>query len=118
MSSVHEAGWKYLPVRRLALYIEESLNRETKWVVFEPNSEPLWAQIRQNVGGFMRRLFEQGAFVGGSPVEAYFVKCDAETTTTDDQNKGIVNILVGFAPLKPAEFRIIKISQSGMGLRG
>lgn len=103
--------WKYLPVRRLALFLEESLYRGTQWVVFEPNDEPLWAQIRLNVGAFMHNLFRQGAFQGTSPKEAYFVKCDKETTTQTDRNLGIVNILVGFAPLKPAEFVIIKISQ-------
>ena len=103
--------WKYIPVRRVALYIEESLYRGTQWVVFEPNDEPLWAQIRLNVGSFMHGLFRQGAFQGASPKEAYFVKCDKETTIQDDINKGIVNILVGFAPLKPAEFVVIKIQQ-------
>jgi hypothetical protein len=103
--------WKYIPVRRVALYIEESLYRGTQWVVFEPNDEPLWSQIRLNVGSFMQGLFRQGAFQGKTPREAYFVKCDRETTTQDDVNRGIVNILVGFAPLKPAEFVIIKISQ-------
>ena len=103
--------WKYLPVRRLALYIEESLYRGTQWVVFEPNDEPLWAQIRLNVGAFMQTLFRQGAFQGASPREAYLVKCDNETTTQDDINRGVVNILVGFAPLKPAEFVVIQIQQ-------
>ena len=103
--------WKYLPVRRLALYIEESLYRGTQWVVFEPNDEPLWAQIRLNVGAFMNTLFRQGAFQGTSPRQAYLVKCDSETTTQDDINRGVVNILVGFAPLKPAEFVVIKIQQ-------
>lgn len=103
--------WKYIPIRRLALFIEESLFRGTKWVVFEPNDEPLWSQIRLNVGAFMHRLFRQGAFQGTTPKDAYFVKCDGETTTQADINLGIVNILVGFAPLKPAEFVIIKIQQ-------
>jgi phage tail sheath protein FI len=103
--------WKYIPIRRLALYMEESLYRGTQWVVFEPNDEPLWAQIRLNVGAFMHNLFRQGAFQGASPRDAYFVKCDGETTTQNDRNLGIVNILVGFAPLKPAEFVIIKIQQ-------
>jgi uncharacterized protein len=103
--------YKYVPVRRLALFIEESLFRGTQWVVFEPNDEPLWAQIRLNVGAFMQNLFRQGAFQGRSPREAYLVKCDAETTTQNDINLGIVNILVGFAPLKPAEFVVIKIQQ-------
>jgi phage tail sheath protein FI len=103
--------YKYVPVRRLALYIEESLYRGTQWVVFEPNDEPLWAQIRLNIGAFMQNLFRQGAFQGKTPREAYLVKCDKETTTQNDINLGIVNILVGFAPLKPAEFVIIKIQQ-------
>ena len=104
--------YKYVPVRRLALFLEESLYRGTQWVVFEPNDEPLWAQIRLNVGAFMQNLFRQGAFQGTSPREAYFVKCDAETTTQNDINRGIVNILVGFAPLKPAEFVVIQIQQT------
>lgn len=103
--------YKYIPVRRLALYIEESLYRGTQWAVFEPNDEPLWAQLRLNVGAFMQNLFRQGAFQGRSPREAYFVKCDKETTTENDINLGIVNVIVGFAPLKPAEFVIIKIQQ-------
>jgi phage tail sheath protein FI len=103
--------WKYIPVRRLALFLEESLYRGTKWVVFEPNDEPLWAQIRLNLGAFMHNLFRQGAFQGATPRDAYFVKCDKETTTQNDINLGIVNIVVGFAPLKPAEFVIIKFQQ-------
>jgi len=103
--------WKYIPVRRTALFIEESLYRGTKWVVFEPNDEPLWAQIRLNVGAFMHNLFRQGAFQGTTPKEAYFVKCDKETTTQNDIDLGVVNILVGFAPLKPAEFVVIKLQQ-------
>ena len=103
--------WKYIPIRRLALFIEETLYRGTKWVVFEPNDEPLWAQIRLNVGAFMNGLFRQGAFQGRTPRDAYFVKCDATTTTQADRNLGIVNVLVGFAPLKPAEFVVIRIQQ-------
>ena len=103
--------WKYLAVRRTALYIEESLYRGTQWVVFEPNDEPLWAQIRLNVGAFMDTLFRQGAFQGKTAKEAYLVKCDSETTTQNDIDRGIVNIIVGFAPLKPAEFVILKIQQ-------
>ena len=103
--------WKYIPVRRTALFIEESLFQGLKWVVFEPNDEPLWAQIRLNVGAFMHSLFRQAAFQGKTPSEAYFVKCDKETTTQADIDRGVVNILVGFAPLKPAEFVVIKIQQ-------
>ena len=103
--------WKYIPIRRLALFIEESLFRGTQWVVFEPNDEPLWAQIRLNVGAFMHDLFRQGAFQGQTPNEAYLVKVDKETTTQSDINLGVVNIIVGFAPLKPAEFVVLKIKQ-------
>jgi Bacteriophage tail sheath protein len=103
--------WKYIPVRRFALFLEESLYRGTQWVVFEPNDEPLWAQIRLNIGAFLQNLFRQGAFQGATPRQAYFVRCDHETTTQTDINLGIVNIVVGFAPLKPAEFVIIKIQQ-------
>jgi phage tail sheath protein FI len=103
--------WKYIPIRRFALFLEESLFRGTKWVVFEPNDEPLWAQIRLNLNAFMMGLFRQGAFQGSTPKAAFYVKCDAETTTQADRNLGIVNIEVGFAPLKPAEFVIIKIQQ-------
>jgi hypothetical protein len=103
--------YKYIPIRRLALYIEVSLYRGLKWVVFEPNDEPLWAQIRLNVGSFMHDLFRKGAFQGTSPKDAYFVKCDSETTTQSDRDLGIVNIWVGFAPLKPAEFVILYLQQ-------
>ena len=103
--------WKYIPIRRLALFLEESLYRGTKWVVFEPNDEPLWAKIRLNINAFMMGLFRQGAFQGTTPDKAFFVKCDGETTTQADRNLGIVNIIVGFAPLKPAEFVVIKIQQ-------
>jgi len=103
--------WKYVPVRRLALMLEESLYRGTKWVVFEPNDETLWGQIRLNVGAFLHTLFLQGAFQGTSAREAYFVKVDKDTTTQDDINRGTVNVVVGFAPLKPAEFVILKIEQ-------
>jgi phage tail sheath protein FI len=103
--------YKYLPVRRTALYIEESLYRGLKWVVFEPNDEPLWSQIRLNAGAFMHNLFRQGAFQGSTPREAYLVKCDKETTTQNDIILGVVNVVIGFAPLKPAEFVIIKLQQ-------
>jgi phage tail sheath protein FI len=103
--------YKYIPVRRFALFLEESLLRGTQWVVFEPNDDALWAQIRLNLGAFMQDLFRQGAFQGTTPQQAFFVKCDGETTTQTDINNGIVNIVVGFAPLKPAEFVIIQIQQ-------
>ena len=100
--------YKYVPVRRLALFLEESVYRGTTWALFEPNDEPLWAQLRLNIGTFMHALFRQGAFQGRSANEAWFVKCDATTNTATDVSLGIVNILVGFAPLKPAEFVVLK----------
>jgi hypothetical protein len=103
--------WKYIPIRRTALFIEESLRRGTQWVVFEPNDEPLWASIRLNVTAFMNSLFRQGAFQGSTPAEAYVVKCDKDNNPQDQIDIGIVNILVGFAPLKPAEFVVISIQQ-------
>jgi hypothetical protein len=103
--------WKYIPVRRIALYIEETLYQNLKWAVFEPNDEPLWAQIRLAVGAFMGNLYRQGAFQGTNAGGAYFVQCDSTTTTQLDIDSGIVNILVGFAPLKPAEFVVISLQQ-------
>jgi phage tail sheath protein FI len=103
--------FKYVPVRRVTLFIEESLVRGLKFAVFEPNAEPLWGQIRQAVGGFLNTLFRQGAFAGKNASDAYFVKVDSETTTQNDINLGIVNVIVGFAPLKPAEFVVITIKQ-------
>jgi phage tail sheath protein FI len=103
--------WKYVPVRRVALFLESSLFNGTQWVVFEPNDETLWGQIRLNVGAFMQGLFLQGAFQGTTPQQAYFVKCDAENNPQASINLGIVNILVGFAPLIPAEFVVIQIQQ-------
>jgi phage tail sheath protein FI len=103
--------WAYVPVRRTALFIEESLYRGTQWVVFEPNDEPLWSQIRLNVGAFMNGLFRRGAFQGTTPAQAYFVRCDRSVNPQEDIDRGIVNIIVGFAPVKPAEFVVISIQQ-------
>ncbi|QPF82496.1 phage tail sheath family protein [Bradyrhizobium genosp. L] len=103
--------YKYIPVRRTALFIEESLYRGLQWVVFEPNDEPLWAQIRLNVGALMQILFRQGAFQGASPSDAYFVKCDRTVTTQDDVDRGVVNVQVGLAAFKLAEFVVINIQQ-------
>jgi phage tail sheath protein FI len=102
---------KYVPVRRMTLFIEQTLLANLRWVVFEPNDEPLWLSIRNSVEGFMLSLFNQGALQGGTPSLAFQVKCDASTTTQDDINNGVVNIIVAFAPLKPAEFVVIKIAQ-------
>jgi uncharacterized protein len=110
-ADVLASQWKYVPVRRLALFLEESLVRGTRWAVFEGNDETLWSELRLSIGAFMHQLFRQGAFQGASPQQAYFVKCDAETTTQSDIDRGVVNVLIGFAPLKPAEFVIIKLQQ-------
>jgi phage tail sheath protein FI len=101
--------WKYIPVRRLALFIEESLDRGTQWAVFEPNDQALWMQISRSVANFMIDLWKQGAFQGATTKDAFFVKCDGTTTSQDDIGRGIVNILVGFAPIKPAEFILLEI---------
>ncbi|MFI8456935.1 phage tail sheath family protein [Kitasatospora sp. NPDC085464] len=105
------SDYKYVPVRRLANFLESSLLIGLKWAVFEPNDEPLWSQIRLNIGSFMHGLFVQGAFAGRTPKEAYLVRCDSTTTTTTDQGLGVVNVLVGFAPVRPAEFVIIRLQQ-------
>jgi phage tail sheath protein FI len=103
--------WKYVPIRRLALFLESSLYDGTQWAVFEPNDETLWGQIRLNIGAFMQGLFLQGAFQGTTPQQAYFVKCDGENNPQSSIDLGVVNILVGFAPLFPAEFVVIQIQQ-------
>lgn len=103
--------WKYVSVERVSLYLEASIQEGTKWVVFEPNGPELWGQVRQDVGEFMQNLFLQGAFQGTTPEQAYFVRCDADNNTQATMAQGIVNIVVGFAPLYPAEFVVIPISQ-------
>jgi phage tail sheath protein FI len=103
--------WTYVPVRRMALFLEQTFYANLKWVIFEPNDEPLWSAIRMTLNAFMLGLFKQGAFQGSTPSEAFGVRCDSQTTTQADIDSGIVNIVVSFAPLKPAEFVIITIAQ-------
>ena len=103
--------WKYIPVRRTASFILRTLSEGLRWAVHKPNGEQLWSQMRLNTTAFMHSLFRQGAFKGTSSREAYFVQCDASTTSADDINQGVVNIVVGFAPLKPAEFVVISLRQ-------
>lgn len=103
--------WKYVPVRRLADYIEQSLEQGLKWLVFEPNDEPLWSAIRTSVEAFLSGLYSAGAFPAATAQDAFFVKCDRTTTTAAEIERGLVNILIGIAPLRPAEFVIIKIQQ-------
>jgi uncharacterized protein len=105
------SDYKYVPVRRLALFIEQSLYQGTQWVVFEPNDATLWGQVRLSIGSFMDSLFRQGAFAGASPRDAYFVKCDASTNPASSTSLGVLNVIVGFAPVDPAEFVIITIQQ-------
>ena len=103
--------YRYVPIRRLAIFLEQSLYNGIQWAVFEPNGDDLWASLRLNVGAFMMRLFRDGAFQGTTASDAFFVKCDAETNPQDQIDAGIVTVLVGFAPLKPAEFVVLRISQ-------
>jgi phage tail sheath protein FI len=110
-SNALASDWKYVPVRRTANYILRSLSEALRWAVHKPNGEQLWSQLRINVTAFMHGLFRQGAFKGVSARDAYFVLCDATTTSPDDINQGIVNIVIGFAPLKPAEFVVISLRQ-------
>jgi phage tail sheath protein FI len=95
----------------MTIFLRVSIYRGIQWAVFEPNDEDLWSSLRLSIGSFMMNLFRQGAFQGATPTQAFFVKCDNETTTQADIDAGIVNVLVGFAPLKPAEFVVVKISQ-------
>ena len=111
LQGAQNSEWKYVNVRRFVLFVEESISRGIQWAVFEPNGPPLWAQISSSVEVFLRTLWRQGALQGTKPDEAYFVRCGAETTTQTDIENGVVNILVGLAALKPAEFVIIRISQ-------
>ena len=101
--------WKYIAVRRLALFIEESIQRGTQWAIFEPNAEPLWLQIRSSVEAFLQSLFQKGALAGSTPPQAFFVKCGPQTMTAADIAAGIVNIQIGFAPLRPAEFILLTV---------
>lgn len=106
-----DAGWRYIPVRRMAIFLRVSIYYGIQWAVFEPNDEPLWSSLRLNIRSFMLNQFRAGAFQGSKPDDAFFVKCDSSTTTQQDIDSGVVNILVGFAPLKPAEFVVLKLSQ-------
>jgi uncharacterized protein len=105
------SDWTYVPVRRLALFIEMSVLDGTKWAVFEPNDSPLWSELNRSIGAFMQTLFAQGAFKGQSAAETYFVQCDARNNPPSGVDQGIVNITIGFAPVRPAEFVIIQIQQ-------
>jgi phage tail sheath protein FI len=101
--------WKYVPVRRTALFLEEAFDRGLRWTQFEPNDETLWTAVRESVGTFLRELFRAGAFHGNAPDRAYFVKCDRETVTQHDLDTGEFTVVVGFAPIRPAEFVVLRI---------
>ncbi len=103
--------WKYVNVRRLFIFLEESIEEGTQWVVFEPNDERLWARVRQTITQFLTRVWRDGALMGTTPEEAFFVKCDRSTMTQDDIDNGRLIVLIGVAPVKPAEFVIFRIAQ-------
>lgn len=103
--------WRYVPVRRTAIFLRTSIYNGIQWAVFEPNDEPLWSSLRASIGGFMETQFRRGALAGRTRDEAYQVKVDSSTTTPIDQAAGVVNILVAFAPLRPAEFVVVQLSQ-------
>ena len=112
LSTKADPEWRYVPVRRTAIYIEESIYNGIQWAVFEPNDNPLWSSLRANIGAFMNGLFRAGAFQGQKASDAYFVRCGlGDTMTQGDIDRGQVIVMVGFAPLKPAEFVIVRIQQ-------
>lgn len=108
---VPSSEWRYVPVRRTAIFLRTSIYNGIQWAVFEPNDEPLWSSLRASIGAFMETQFRRGAFAGRTSEQAYLVKVDSETTTPIDQAAGVVNILVAFAPLRPAEFVVVQLSQ-------
>ena len=108
-ADVAASEWKYVPVRRTALFIEESIERGLQWTQFEPNDEPLWQSVREDVGTFLHELFRKGAFQGRTDRDAYFVRCDRDTMRQHDLDTGELVVLVGFAPMKPAEFVVLTI---------
>jgi phage tail sheath protein FI len=110
-TTTHDPDWKYVNVRRLFIFVEKSIERATQWVVFEPNDEPLWASLRRSVGSFLRRLWMDGMLQGAKKEEAYFVKCDRSTMTQADIDNGRLIMVIGIAPVKPAEFVIFRIGQ-------
>ena len=112
LSTKANPEWRYVPVRRTAIMIEQSIYNGIQWAVFEPNDNPLWSALRANIGGFMNGLFRAGAFQGATAKQAYFVRCGlGDTMTQADIDRGQVIVIVGFAPLKPAEFVIVRIQQ-------
>jgi hypothetical protein len=107
--------WRYVNVRRLFLYVEKSINDGTQWVVFEPNDEKLWARVKQTINQFLTTVWRSGALMGATQDEAFFVKCDRSTMTQADIDNGKLIVLIGIAPVKPAEFVIFRIAQVAKG---
>ena len=114
--SAEASEWRYLNVRRLFNMIEESIARGTRWVVFEPNDRPLWQDIKRDVGAFLRVVWRDGALMGRTANEAFFVQCDEETNPPESIDQGRVVIRIGIAPVKPAEFIIFRIGQYAGGV--
>ncbi len=110
-TTVPSSEWRYVPVRRTAMFLRKSIYNGIQWAVFEPNNADLWRALRSTVGAFMETQFRNGAFAGATSKDAYFVKCDAETTPESAQLAGVVNLVVGFAPLRPAEFVVVTLTQ-------
>jgi hypothetical protein len=110
-----DPAWRYLSVRRLFNYVEESIERGTQWVVFEPNDMDLWARVRRDVGAFLLGVWRDGMLFGATPAQAFFVKCDEELNPQDVRDRGQLIIEVGMAPVKPAEFVIFRFSQYAGG---
>ncbi|MDP9388655.1 MAG: phage tail sheath subtilisin-like domain-containing protein [Actinomycetota bacterium] len=110
--------WRYLNVRRLFNYVEESILQGTNWVVFEPNDPKLWDSVTRTVTMFLRRVWRDGALFGRTQAEAFFVKCDEENNPPENRDAGILTVEIGLAPVKPAEFVVFRISQfsGGAGL--
>ena len=110
-----DPSWRYLNVRRLFNYMEESILNGTQWVVFEPNDDALWARIRRTISAFLVNEWRKGALFGLTPDEAFFVKCDRENNPAEGIDAGQVVCEIGIAPVKPAEFVIFRLSQFSGG---
>jgi hypothetical protein len=110
-TTANDALWKYINIRRLFLYLEESLEEGTRWVVLEPNDKKLWVKVKQTITQFLTRVWKEGSLIGAKPEEAFFVKCDRTTMTQNDLDNGRLIVLIGVAPVKPSEFMIFRIAQ-------
>ena len=117
-TTTSDPDWKYINVRRLFIFVEHSIDKGTQWVVFEPNDEPTWAKVRRSVGDFLTRIWMDGMLQGKTKEQAYFVRCDRTTMTQADIDNGRLIVLVGIAPVKPAEFVIFRIGQWTLGSDG